>query len=561
MKKLFIIILTQYVALVMSANMMLVVNGRSAHYDIKGNRYLSQVMSDEINSEYSAKLEPEVGYEIVEVEGAAVADGNYIFPLISADKEYKIKYKKVDELILETSYISFTYMPIVELNGTFGYDYAEGTVRVTLPGTDGTGDMRAKLKWRGQSTNRDGKHKRNYKVKFLNDKGKKMDRSFFGLREDNNWILDAAQVDLSRVRNRASTDLWNDIAVKPYYFDKEQKALTGTRGDFVELFLNDTLNGIYCLTEQIDRKQLKLKKHDEDNNIFHGLLWKAQEYTVSVDMWNAPDYDNTQEEWAGYEMKYPDFDDVNPTDYSVLHDAVKFVASSSNIEFAEKIDEYFDFPVLVDYFLLMEVMAAVDNLYCNIYWLCYDCQESKKLSIAVWDLDVSMGLGWSGYKPKPDIDMFDEYGTPHLLQRLHNNTKGRYDEAFNERYKELRQQGKLSADNLLSYYTVYLNKLIESGAAGRDSKRWSGDSDIYGETMLIDKDEEYLKQWIPARLAYLDAKYGYSGVVDLKTDPGEAISVTYYNSAGVASAVPHSGINIVVSTFSDGTRQTKKVVR
>ena len=40
-----------------------------------------------------------------------------------------------------------------------------------------------------------------------------------------------------------------------------------------------------------------------------------------------------------------------------------------------------------------------------------------------------------------------------------------------------------------------------------------------------------------------------------------ATKVTYYNLMGVASDVPHPGINIVVTEFSDGSRTTTKVVR
>ncbi len=48
---------------------------------------------------------------------------------------------------------------------------------------------------------------------------------------DNNWILDAMYNDDVCMRNRVSTDLWNDIATQPYHRRKgwEKKAKTGTR--------------------------------------------------------------------------------------------------------------------------------------------------------------------------------------------------------------------------------------------------------------------------------------------------------------------------------------------
>lgn len=41
----------------------------------------------------------------------------------------------------------------------------------------------------------------------------------------------------------------------------------------------------------------------------------------------------------------------------------------------------------------------------------------------------------------------------------------------------------------------------------------------------------------------------------------EVAGVTYYNLAGVASAQPHDGANIVVTRYTDGTTSTKKLMR
>ena len=40
----------------------------------------------------------------------------------------------------------------------------------------------------------------------------------------------------------------------------------------------------------------------------------------------------------------------------------------------------------------------------------------------------------------------------------------------------------------------------------------------------------------------------------------QAVSVRYYNLAGVESAEPQPGMNIKVTTYSDGTRKSEKVV-
>ena len=66
--------------------------------------------------------------------------------------------------------VTFTNLPIVILQGEFGYDYQEGAVHMYHPDSVGCmNDMLAKIKWRGGSTNVAGKNKRNYTLKFINE--------------------------------------------------------------------------------------------------------------------------------------------------------------------------------------------------------------------------------------------------------------------------------------------------------------------------------------------------------------------------------------------------------
>ncbi len=51
-----------------------------------------------------------------------------------------------------------------------------------------------------------------------------------------------------------------------------------------------------------------------------------------------------------------------------------------------------------------------------------------------------------------------------------------------------------------------------------------------------------------------------TGINDVVTE-AEAVSTTYYNLLGVQSNTPFSGINVVVTTYSDGTRTARKVIK
>lgn len=396
--------------------------------------------------------------------------------------------------ILQIQAQTSTNIPIVKLEGTFGNDYQKGTVTV-IQGND-TLQQTAKIKWRGGTTNAPDKHKRNYKIKFDEDV------KLFGLRKDNNWILDAGQADVFRLRNRIATELWNDFARKPYYYADEPEVNTGVRGKVVEVYLNDEYRGIYALTEAMDRKELKLKKFK--GTTIKGQLWKADDWRMTM-MYDVPTaYDNTKERWEGFELKYPEIDDLNPSDYSTLVDAINFVVTSSDDDFKAHVGEYFDLPALEDYYIFTNVTGAVDNLGKNMYWAVYDKTKDKRLTLAVWDLDCTMGAKWlSQYSPDFISPTYNFPQQINVIERMKNLDVDNFNENVYRRYTECRKN-VLSEDSLIARYENYYNLLHNNGADVREENLWSGDSDVSGEEINFSKELEYIKSWIHTRLNFLD---------------------------------------------------------
>lgn len=389
-------------------------------------------------------------------------------------------------------------LPVIKLTGEFGYDYQEGIVSIIYPDGSSDENLSAQIKWRGGTTNAEGKHKRNYKIKFTED------HTFFGMRNDNNWILDAGQADVFRLRNRIATELWNDFAAKPYYLSQEPKALSGVRGQVVEVYLNEEYIGIYCLTECMDRKQMKLKKYDKDGTI-HGVLWKSTGYSSSGFSIVPDGYDNSQSMMDVFEAKYPEpGDDLPETDYSILWNAINFVVNSTDEEFSEHVSEYFDIPVIIDYYLFVNVLSALDNEGKNMYWAVYDQQNDKILTLAVWDLDLTVGSKYLDY-------YYDGFSSPefgklnvlNIITRLRNNNVDNFNEKVLERYSSLRKTF-FSDENLINRYKKYYNLLKLSGAAEREENKWSGDSDVNNLTIDYDSEITYITDWITCHMQFLD---------------------------------------------------------
>ena len=487
------------------ANAQFTINGKKAIYDKLTNTYLVCIQESNFGQDYEANiaLEPDSLWNNLSIENTPVAD-KYIFLNIQPNKTYSIQTLRNGQAL--QTYISFTYLPIIDMKGEFGYDYQEGSINIYTPDTQTFSLIKAK--WRGGTTNAEDRHKRNYKLKTINAEGKSEDISFLGLRNDNNWILDAGQIDLFRLRNRIATELWNDMAVKPYYAAKEPKARTGVAGKIVEVIINNEYKGIYSLTEAMDRKEMKLKKYDEKKQEFHGMLWKASSWGNSLFWGVEEEYDNNQETWNAFEVKYPDIEDVCPTDYSTLYNAINFVATSDDESFKQNVGSYFDIPVLIDYYIFLEVLNAVDNTGKNMYWAVYDQASDKKLTLAVWDLDTTVGGNYTTNPLHPDyVSPTNELSINnfYIYNRLINLNVDNFNDKVEQRFKELRQN-LLSKEELQKRYLRYFQTINNCGAAAREEKRWSKDSDLSGNELNFEQEISYITQWIDKRIDYLDSK-------------------------------------------------------
>ena len=524
------------------------INGKHIIYDKQNDTYMACIPEDAFGKDYEAIILMDIAsdWSDLSIDGTQIAY-SYTFKQVEGNKLYSIHARKGNKEI--NTKITFTFLPLLVLQGSFGYDYAQGSMSLYSPDATEPTISLIKAKWRGGSTNTADKHKRNYKIKSINFKGKSQDISLLGMREDNNWILDAGQIDLFRLRNRIATEIWNDFATKPYYASKEPKAKSGVTGKVVEVILNNEYRGIYSLTEAMDRKELKLKKYDDKDQEFHGQLWKVSSWDKAT-FWDIDkDYDNTQETWHAFETKYPDIEDVNPTDYSPLYEAIDFVVNSNDETFKKEVGDYFDIPVLIDYQLFQETLKPVDNNGKNMYWGIYDVAKSKKLTLAIWDLDASVGQFWqcstplhpNRVFPNTDLGVKDGFNLYHRLSSLNVDN---YNEKVANRYHELRKT-YFSEKNLISRYQGYYDMLVKSGAASREETKWSEDSDIGGYPLNFKSEIEYIKNWIINRLNYLDTNQFPISTNISEIHQKESLSPkTTYNMLGQKVGASYQGLKI-----------------
>lgn len=579
------------------------INDKQLVYDGKGNAYFATLPEGMRNGgDYTAKVTYKLkttnaeGYTLKVNGQEPDADGYVTFDNVDCETLYPIELTNASENVDLSANIRFTFLPIVELNcsSVNSKAYTTGSLRVTDPASLGYDSlMIAAFKYRGASSS--NYPKRSYAIKLRDENGNSVDRKLLGYRSDNNWILDAMYIDLACMRNRVATDLWNAFECKPYYADREKKVRTGTRGKFVEVILNGQWWGLYCMTEKMDRKQLKLKKFvpaaqsTTGENEVHGVLYKSNQWTYEVFMGHESNDDNDnkqviyphkkvsdyknilgQETWCEYEFKYPDYED-EAVEWRPLHDAANMVATSFILNI-DSVKSRFDYPMLRDYYLFIDLLLATDNHGKNLFWYAYDTQgpEGDKLSLAPWDLDGTFGQDWDGVITNTkdvtlDFDTYIknyEHGQFAIFDLIKSRSEWQQD--LKDRYAELRIKGVISGDSIANRFANYASLFEASLADQREQNMWS--KAYHSRHKDIQGGATYAESWIRRRVNWLDQKYGFDaavtavneakaeayfaalgGVGCISVNAGKAQSVRIYNIAGqlVRNAQVGSGVTTI----------------
>ena len=436
-------------------------------------------------------------------------DEKALFDTNSVEKTFQL-----NNTLSETITVHFTSLPIIHIQSeNISTEFSNGHFLFYDPADSVPLAFDIDVRWRGATTL--ARPKKSYAVKLKDAKGEKLNHSFLGLRSDNSWILDAMSIDKARMRNRISTDLWNDFSTTSYIRALEPTALNGTRGQFVEVFYNHRYQGVYCMTEKIDRKQLQLRKFK--NGQMRGVLYKTNKWNTLVA--TSPVPTNAQSIWNGIEISYPNLEDGEPVDWSPLLQIMDFLTNSSASELRRELPQRIDLDVWRDYFLFIELLLAEDNDCKNQCVYFYDATNSSSLfGIAPWDLDHSWGRDYQGNALEANKNFL-------LYNRVHTCLRTYYG-SYNyvkERYQELRTN-ELRTDSLKARFHRVFQLYRENQVDEREELRWNGQDDI---VLDFDAEEEYIQQWIDQRLAYLDAKYDFDEELGIRQTMASASP--YYN--------------------------------
>lgn len=357
-----------------------------------------------------------------------------------------------------------------------------------------------KLRYRGASSLK--YEKKSFAIKLLDSDGENLDANVFGIRKENDWILDAMAIDRIRMRNRVCFDIWNEISKTPYKTDFDNR--NGTLGQFVEVYLNGEYHGLYCMTDKIDRKLLGLKKAKEqsDGSVYvRGVLYKGEAWTDATGMSGYDTSESFDEEsWNGWELQYPD-------DYP-CYDAWKplmnliDLCNTRNAFFKLHYRQHFYYDNLVDYALFIMGLNIIDNNVKNTHFSCPDINVNETFLITPWDLDCSLGGLYEGSHYE-EYTKITELTSNYLYYQLYVYNVDNFRGSMKERWQEL-LSGIMSPDNFNARLDAYAKRFKESGAWQREYDKWNNNP----VPLDLDTELEYVKNWYVKNIAAMNKTLG-----------------------------------------------------
>lgn len=413
---------------------------------------------------------------------------NYRFISTPNNIEYSNSYliEHVNSTNQYTLY--FTPLPIIKIN-TDNAIVDEPKTLATLVYTDDEQTVTSNIGIELRGGSSQGNPKKTYDIAFWEDEAgdENRDMQFGELREDDDWILDDLYNEPLRLRSYTANKLWKQIHI-PYYIGEEPIAKSGADVMYVEIFLKGHYNGIYNLSEQVDRKQLKVKKFNDNmrGELYKGTSWGASTFN------SLPSYNNNSRVWSGYEFEYPDEEEI--TDWTNLYQFTNFVMNSSESDFSTGIWSKFVEVNFIDYFLFLNLIRATDNTGKNIYLGRYKADEPY--FYIPWDLDGCFGTIWNG----TNENITDDILTNGFIDRVINENSNNTFIIMASKWFDYR-------NNIFSFNSLS-NSITNQYNFLQENKIYERESLVYSNYSFDNQNLSYTLNWLQNRLAYLDIYFG-----------------------------------------------------
>ncbi len=315
---------------------------------------------------------------------------------------------------------------------------------------------------------------------------------------DDDWKLNASYIDKTFLRNKISYDLFRQ-------FSKNNIAPTVS---WVEVFLNNSYQGLYIITDKMDVKHLGLDVNDTSAVLFksapisqlpasldsvHNSL---SEYVMTADRWSSWSEKGRKElaEDIYFNQRYPKFSERDK--HFVIYELTDFLHNTTSEKFSNSkngIDSLFDLENIIDYHLLLLITNNGDGVVNNNYL--YRQNLNMPYKICPYDFDHSFGRDGDG---EPNPDNFIDFSRNKLLNRLVKTNAFNYNERLKEKYYKLKKENILTVENIEAMIDSNARKI--KPFALKDGKKWRIDEHKYFQNTDFDNEVELMKNWVPRHM-------------------------------------------------------------
>lgn len=413
-------------------------------------------------------------------KAGAIADGHSFACLYQSGSEYSLFYLVFTGLPT----VSIEYDPEEEISGKEDHNG-----RIYVQETNGVFQTsNCVFHVRGQAASE--YEKKSWKISLTTAAGDKNHLSFCGMREDDDWILNAMFVDPTRIREALAYYTWDTMQSMTGYPSSSPNM------QYAEFFLNDEYYGLFLLMEPLDGKTLGLTQED----FLYQKFWVEVPETETLIQYNG------ESQTAYAEIRWPKSENGSN---ALTWDLLQYI-----YDYGDGLltwDDLLSNGVMPDimnmaiYDIFTTLMYAYDNIVHNMMFEC-TLQEDGTYSVRqiAWDLNFVMGCGWYG-------EMYESSSSDTLVE--HNFLWEAFSAEFPDEaeqcsrivWQTLRDAG-LNADLLCEKGTTLWQEISESGAFSREKAKWESAADY---TEIKEDDVPLVLEWIQNRFDTLDSFYGY----------------------------------------------------
>ena len=279
------------------------------------------------------------------------------------------------------------------------------------------------------------------------------------------------------------------------------------------MYINDELQGVYNFN--LDRYSTKSFGYtDPEKCLVYEVSANSDTTAGAFYKWTeSSGKDEISYYKSDFECLYPPTRAAGNDNMSELIRLIKWVNDSSDEDFKDNFENYFDKEYVLRYYLFVLVFGAIDSLGKNMKLTSWD---GLKWYPQVYDADTTIGLDNTGFlKFGTDIEMGDEGVFNTTGSVLWKRIVLLFQQELRTEYALMRQD-RFTVDNIMKYLYGEQISQIPATFYNKDMQKkyldW-GSSYLYA---LHGSGEQHIRKWIRERIVYVDSLLGY--MVDFDKD-------------------------------------------